>query len=349
MARTILIGLDPKEYEHPLDTEARNALESYKLLETVVRKFNQYGVEKILRVRYTGSNLRVTDRCFPEVMAALREACENLSVEPVPTLYVRWGYHVNAFTAGVEEPIVVIDSGCVDLLSYEELLFVFGHEVGHIKSRHVLYHQMAQVLPFLGEILGAATLGVGKLFSAGLQAALLHWVRMSEFTADRAGLLACQDPRAASGALMKAAGMPAKYFNRMSVDDFVAQAKEFENSSIDIFDKVAQTLSIVWQDHPWTVLRAAQSYRWIDDGAYDRILRRAISRGAGVSHMSKSVDEPLADADEATPRSMLSPWIQSQLRRFNEQHGSTMYCLTCGTQFSANETQCRVCGQSRGS
>ena len=64
MARTILIGLDPKEYEHPLDTEARNALESYKLLETVVRKFNQYGVEKILWVRYTGSNLRVTDRCF---------------------------------------------------------------------------------------------------------------------------------------------------------------------------------------------------------------------------------------------------------------------------------------------
>ena len=58
----------------------------------------------------------------------------------------------------------------------------------------MLYHQMP-VLPFL-EILGAATLGVGKLFSAGLQRRF-PWVRMSEFTADRAGLLACQDPRAA--------------------------------------------------------------------------------------------------------------------------------------------------------
>lgn len=64
----------------------------------------------------------------------------------------------NAFAAGVEDPIIVINSGAIDLLTYEELLFIIGHEVGHIKSQHVLYSQMAQILPILGDIIGSATL-----------------------------------------------------------------------------------------------------------------------------------------------------------------------------------------------
>ncbi|MGB9977622.1 MAG: M48 family metalloprotease [Thermovenabulum sp.] len=69
---------------------------------------------------------------------------------------------------------------------------------------------MAQVFPILGEIVGSITLGAGKLLSTGLQIALLNWVRMSEFTADRAGLLTCQDPEVAASALMKLAGVPQK-------------------------------------------------------------------------------------------------------------------------------------------
>jgi Zn-dependent protease with chaperone function len=102
---------------------------------------------------------------------------------------------VNAFTAGVERPIVVVTSGAVDLLTHEELAFLIGHELGHIKSGHVLYHQMADILPLLGSIVASATLGMGGLVSTGIQLALLNWYRMSEFPADRAGLLVCKTPR----------------------------------------------------------------------------------------------------------------------------------------------------------
>jgi branched-chain amino acid transport system permease protein len=78
--------------------------------------------------------------------------------------------------------------------------YTFAHELGHIKSGHVLYYQIAMLLPVIAELIGMATMGFGGLISLPLEIALVRWQRMSEFTADRAGILACQDVNAAMGA-----------------------------------------------------------------------------------------------------------------------------------------------------
>ena len=67
----------------------------------------------------------------------------------VPDLYIAPG-HINAFTAGTEKPLIVVHSGAIDSLTDDELLFVIAHELGHVKSGHVLYYQIAQfVLPVI--------------------------------------------------------------------------------------------------------------------------------------------------------------------------------------------------------
>jgi Zn-dependent protease with chaperone function len=105
---------------------------------------------------------------------------------------------INAFTVGSENPIVVLNTKTVECLTEAELRFILGHEVGHIKSQHSLYHWIARfILPYIGDTLGKATFGIGKIFTAPLQLALLSWSRKSELTADRAGLLACQNRTAA--------------------------------------------------------------------------------------------------------------------------------------------------------
>lgn len=275
MERVRLSGLDSREYEHPFDHRALAALTGTPGLETLVRKFNEYGLERIFRIQYTGSNLRVTPRNFPELDSALREACDLLDIAAVPDLYVQWDYSIGAFTAGVEHPLIVLNSGCVDLLSYPELLCILGHELGHIKSCHVLYHQMGIAIPVLGEIIGSMTFGIGNLVSAGLELALREWHRMSEFTADRASLLTCQDVHVAARVLVKAAGMPLKYQNHAAlVDEFITQARQFEDFDFSTLDRVAKLLITAGQSHPWTVLRANEFYKWIDSGGYEQVLGR---------------------------------------------------------------------------
>ena len=53
MTRKIIEGLYSKEYEHPFDKKALDALEGTPGLEILVRKFNQYWTDKVLKIQYT--------------------------------------------------------------------------------------------------------------------------------------------------------------------------------------------------------------------------------------------------------------------------------------------------------
>lgn len=272
MERRKLAGLRPQAYEHPSDTKALDVLERTRGLDTLVRKCNEWGFERLLRIQLTGSHLRVNADNFPDVFDKLRAAADILDAPKVPELYIAASGDINAFTAGVERTLVVLNSGAIDLLSDDELFYVIAHEIGHIKSSHVLYYQMAEFLPVIGEIVGAATFGLGELFSAGLQVALLNWKRTSEFTADRAGLLACQDINVAITAMMKLSGLPQKFYATINPEDFIAQARDFTALDSEKLNWFAKWLSTMGQTHPWTVLRASELLAWADSGAYERLL-----------------------------------------------------------------------------
>jgi len=307
--RRVLTGLRPQAYEHRLDRQALDALQGQRSLETLVRKCNEWGMERLLRVQLQGSNLKVTADAFPQLHQMLADVCNTLDVPRLPELYIGGGSELNAFTAGVANPIVVVNAGAIDQLDDDELRFVLAHEVGHIKSGHVLYYQIASLLPVISEVIGNATFGLGELLGATLQTGLLHWQRKSEHTADRAGLLAVQDLQVALSTLMKLAGLPQRFRNDVNVDDFVAQAREFDALDSDKMSWLHKWLSVVGQTHPWTVLRAKECLAWVDDGGYERVLV----------------------APHEVP--LLLP------------EGVARFCVHCGTGLAAEALYCTGCGK----
>lgn len=259
--------LDHTSYEHPFDRKALNALERTPGLTVAGKYVTKQTIERVYTVQYTGSNLRVTAQSYPMMHDYLRYACHILGVQRVPELYVQWGYGINAFTVGAENPIVVLDSGLMDLCDEDEKLFVIGHELGHIKSNHMLYHMMAQLINYVIDIVPG-----GSIVAAPLRYALLYWDRMSEFTADRAGMLCCQNRDAAVRAFVKMAGLPISQYGQMNVQSFLQQAKDFESLDYENLNKFFKLVSILDSTHPWTVMRAAELIKWIDSGAYSKLL-----------------------------------------------------------------------------
>lgn len=315
MKITQLEGLDSKEYEHPFDKKALDVLEGTPGFEALVKKFGELELERLFKIQFTGSNMRVNTNNFPELYSILEEACNILYVPKKPDLYLSWSYNVSAMTTGVENPIVILDSGCIDLLDKEELLFIIGHELGHIKSNHVLYQLMAEVLPRLGNLVALASLDLGSLITTEIELALLNWKRMSEFTADRAGLLTCQNPHIATKTLIKMAGMPRKYYDKISVKEFITQAKEFESFDFDSLDKTAKYLSVMGQDHPWTVMRGTEVFKWIKSGEYNKILNRELE-------LSEAVNNNITEAHYCT-----------QCGNKTQKGGN--FCSNCGSKISA--------------
>lgn len=312
MERKKLYQLQSREYEHEFDRKALETLEGTPGLEKFARKFNKHAIERVLRLQYTGSALKVNNSNFPDIYALLEEACDNLQLNHLPELYITWDYSVNGFTSGSENPLIVLHSGAVDLLTPEELLWLIGHEVGHIKSGHMLYHEMGEIIPIMGDIIGSATLGIGGIVGMGLEAALFHWHRMSELTADRAGLLACQDSNVALNTLMKCSGVPLKFFDKMNNEDFLQQARDFQGYDYDSLDKVAKAATIMWQEHPWTVMRAHELLKWTESGQYDALVEK-----------------------------------HSSVEMISGTSGK-MPCLKCGFELSGQEKFCPGCGEKFG-
>ena len=105
--KKILKGLEHSQYEHPFDKKALNALENTPGLSMVGNFITKHTIEKIYTVQYTGSNLKVTKENYPKIYEYLEYACQILDMPKVPELYIQWGYNINAFTVGSENPIIV--------------------------------------------------------------------------------------------------------------------------------------------------------------------------------------------------------------------------------------------------
>jgi Zn-dependent protease with chaperone function len=272
--KKILRGLNHKDYEHDFDRKALDALEKTPGVEKVSKYIVKNTIERIYTVQYTGSNLKITRNNYPAIYNKLEEACKILDVKDIPEFYLQWGYNINGFTTGAEKPLIVLNSGVIDLCDDDELLFIIGHEVGHIKSSHMLYHMMAQGYSIIASMIDSVTLGLGGLLTTPIQLALFYWYRMSEFTADRAGVLCCQSGNAAIRAMMKMSGMPIKHFNDMNFSTFVDQAREFQQLDYNGLNKLVKTISVMDQTHPWTVMRSAQLLKWLNSGECTNLMNR---------------------------------------------------------------------------
>lgn len=270
--KQILRGLSHDQYEHPFDQVALESLEKSKVIPWLGDWITSNFIERIFNVQYTGSNLKVTRDNYPKIYEYLDYACKILDVEEKPELYIQWGYDINAFTVGAKNPIIVLNSGLIDLCkdNDDEILFIIGHELGHIKSKHMLYHMMAQ---YMNVLISLAPGPITKVITASVQYTLYYWYRMSEFTADRAGLLCCQNKDAAVKAFMKMAGVPMNHFNDLNMETFIQQARDFKQLDEEGMNKLIKVLSIADDNHPWTVMRAAELLKWINEGEYGKFVK----------------------------------------------------------------------------
>ncbi|BDI17296.1 hypothetical protein ANSO36C_30980 [Nostoc cf. commune SO-36] len=241
----------------------------------LLKKVNEYGIDHLLRLQSLGSEIRISSRNFPELHQAFVETCQILDVALLPELYLFRGRgNIETYIVGIEKPLVGINLDAMEWLDTNELLYIFGHEVARIKSQQMGYHQMAIVMPTLKNLLSSTTLGVGGLVASGMERGLYNWRMMARFTADRAGLLACQDIDVATTTLMKLAGLPDEYLTTAVIEDFLIQARELASNSFDTVNKVTKILSYTESELSWVVMRAGELLKWVDSGEYDNLIQQ---------------------------------------------------------------------------
>ncbi|KIG15833.1 Zn-dependent protease with chaperone function [Enhygromyxa salina] len=265
-----LPGLTAADFMHPWDVKATAALKAVPGFDKLIAKVMEYSFERVYYLQNVADNVRVSDKMFPKLNRYLEWGCKILGVDK-PELYVSLDPNYNAFTYGHTKPFIVITSSLLNLLDEQEKMFVICHELGHIKCEHVLYTLVAENIAILIEIFGKMTLGLGSLLGAGLALPLLDWYRKAELSADRAALLAVQDPAVAMRVFMKMAGGAESLLDDMDSSEFLRQIRAYEDRDVSGLDRAYKLLITVMRTHPFPIMRAKHLDRWIAEGGYTKV------------------------------------------------------------------------------
>jgi Zn-dependent protease with chaperone function len=263
-------NLEAKDFQHPWDANATEALKSVPGIDLVISKIMEYGLERIFYLNNTASNVRVTERQFPRLYRSLGWGCKILNIEE-PELYIAVDPVPNAFTYGRTRPFITMTSGLVDMLDDEERFFVIGHELGHIKAGHVLYTVIARNIAEIIALIGQATLGIGALLGQSLVVALLDWYRKAELTADRAGLLCIQDLDPCIRTFMKLAGGASRLYPEMDRTEFIKQIRDYDEADFSLLNQAYKIILTTYRTHPFPILRAKELDEWHSTGYRDLI------------------------------------------------------------------------------
>lgn len=266
-------GISPASFVADTDRIALEALKKVPLLPLVIQKFYEVGIDRWLYCYNMSMAVRCGPNQYKTLYNILRESCDVLDM-PEPELYITSNPFPNAHTGGVERPYITIRSSLVDTLTDEQLYHLMGHELGHIKADHVLYRSVASVIFPLLEMVGRRTFGLGDIASIGLMLAFYEWSRQAEITADRAGLLVSQSFDLSIDANVAMTAGPNRLSHEMSREAFMDQARAYQDAgSLENIGKILIFLLMSsTYTHPMPVHRAQELERWVQSGAFDKIM-----------------------------------------------------------------------------
>lgn len=268
MKKVILSVFDFKTIEHQEDASLRAKMDAIPMFKSFMMDTICTLREKYISIEFAGNGIHVTDTCLSDLHVQLMDVCNTLCFNKVPDFSLMWNYYITGGTEGAKNPHITFMSGAVDLLDREELSFLLGHEVGHQACGHKPYHLFLETLymPLIKTIPG------GEVWIGLVRSTLLNWYRCSDFTADRVGLLACQDINVALHTMIKMSGIPKKYYSSINVDSFIKQAEEFDIMFSGAVGNLVNYVSINTAFSPWLVLRAINLLKWYRSGEYESII-----------------------------------------------------------------------------
>ena len=230
----------------------------------------------------------VTPNRAPELAEVIAECQRKLQPGEV-AVYLAKKNQMNAYTFGIDSPkVLVLYTPLIKFLSPNELKFIIGHEMGHVALGHT----------WLNTIIGGMA-GIPAPFGASIlmYAAFRWWNRMCEFSADRAGLLACGDMNLAISAMVKLVAPEVR--TQMEFDQALAAIDAQD-------DEVSNLLAEVFQTHPMLIRRINKLRDYTRTAQYQR-MQTGVNGNVGQGPPATTVAAPLAQPEPVEKREPETP------------------------------------------
>jgi Zn-dependent protease with chaperone function len=218
----------------------RGSLVLRKSAESLSRKIGKPWYES------TFNSIAATDKQYPRVLELGRLAARRLGAKRMPAFYVELDRGYQSATYGSDDDAFVnVGAFLPRFLNDEELLFIMGHEIGHLVSQHALWTTVSMFL--VGQqrsnLMSEGVVGLLsnplKVIEGGVESAVTNWMRVADMTADRAALLAVGSFETARRAIFLLHLRSRRELDEMDIDDWMRQAESQDQT----MTKVSQMMT----------------------------------------------------------------------------------------------------------
>lgn len=256
-----LTNLRVEDFAHPDDVAAIKTLTKVKAFDKAMSYIEDKSNQLYIRMNTLGNCVRITEENDPRIFRILKDVCDILDYDTVPELYCTRSYKVDIEPSGVDKPVLLVPDFVLNNYDDSLLYFNFGRAVTRLKSGYLKFYIAARMLITITSPIA--------FVSDAVKLALANWMRKSELTADRGGLLACQSIRTAMTFLMNKAGMPVQEAKKVNIPDYIAACK----TDLGLV-KVGKGLQTLTNCTGWANDRIAELFLWHAQGHYDDLLEK---------------------------------------------------------------------------
>lgn len=194
------------------------------------------------------------------------EDCARILGLPKPRVFITDQPGRNAYTMNLVKPVIVLSSTFVwAFRDPAELRFVIGHEMGHIKCRHVKWNAVLHAI--VESVRQSRLIPDEPTLLPFLP--LFKWAREAEMSADNAGLICAQDRQAAERALVRLGLMlEDESVGGINVDAFLRQGEAEELSK---FSEVLAYWRHLLREHPFAPERIQELRKYEKTRQYQHL------------------------------------------------------------------------------
>jgi Zn-dependent protease with chaperone function len=289
--------LDAQDFQLPKDREFLRKFDEVKipaLIRRMLKTKEKYIVPWLrqhtadaqdyeLTIKMMRKGVLVTEKQFTWVKTEVNACAEILHISPPPRVFIVGGGGMKAHAVNFKDPFIILPSELIEKSNAQALRFAIGRQMGHIKCDHVFYKSLTSggisslefVLGKWGQELINAFLGkISDLI-------LVDWILARELSADRAGLIACQDLKIVQKTLLNFKLAIPFEIVELNVEDYLEQTKIIREKQELILENLpgpVQKGISRWQrsnrlasDYPFMLQRIAALQKYAESEAYQKL------------------------------------------------------------------------------
>ncbi len=289
--------LEAEDFQLPQDKELLTKFDSIKipaLMRRMLKTDEEYIVPWLrkhiadvqdyeLTIKMMRQGVLVTEQQFAWVKSEVDACAAILHMSPPPAVFIVGKGGMKADAVNFKTPFIILPSELIDKSSPKSLRFAIGRQMGHIKCDHVFYKVLTSgTTGSLGFVLGKwGQELLNSFFEKISDLALVDWILAHEMSADRAGLIACQDLVVAQRALLNFKLAISFKGIKLNVEDYLEQARIVQEKRARILEDLPKSVRNGvgrWQrserlesEHPFILQRIKALQAYAESEAYQKL------------------------------------------------------------------------------